>query len=112
MDTWSSVPGEKRPEREAGDQPLSSAEEEHTELYLHCFYTPPWRGSQTLGQLYTVFTMLVLFIYFTNAAWFIKYSRHWLCVLVLAFIVEISNSLLLVEITGWLKIQGVTFQKT
>jgi len=26
--------------------------------------------------------------------------------------VEISNSLLLVEITGWLKIQGVTSQKT
>jgi hypothetical protein len=32
------------------------------ESYLHCFYTPPC-GSQTLGQLYTVFTMLVLFIY-------------------------------------------------
>jgi hypothetical protein len=56
MDTWSSVPGEKRPEREAGDQPLSRAEEEHTELYLHCFYTLPC-GSQALGQLYTVFTM-------------------------------------------------------
>jgi uncharacterized integral membrane protein len=62
MDTWSCVPGEKRPELKADDQPLSSAEEEHTELYVHCFYTPPWRCSQTVGQLYTVFTVIVLFI--------------------------------------------------
>jgi hypothetical protein len=67
------------------------------ELYLYCFYTPPWRVSQTLGQLCIVFIVLVLFVfYFINAACCIKYSSHWLCVLILAFIVEISNSLLLV----------------
>ena len=53
MDAWSSVPGEKLPEHEAGDQPLSSAEEEHAELYLYCFYTQLWRGSQTVGKFYT-----------------------------------------------------------
>ena len=93
MDAWNSVPGKKRPERDAGDQ--TSAEEEHTELYLHCFYTPPWRGSETLGQLYAVFTMLLLFIYFINVTCFIKYSRPWQCVLALTSVVDISNSLLL-----------------